>query len=113
MRFYLNAHTLGFHPQSPQLAINLDKYYKVKVPKEVLFEQSHQQNLELNTKIMKQYQVKLPLKRFRLNGHTLGFYPKTPKFKLQTKQIVPCGSTATELLFEQSHIMILSTDSKV
>lgn len=38
MRFYLNAHTLGFHPQSPQLAIHLDKYYKVKVPKEVSLE---------------------------------------------------------------------------
>ena len=38
MRFYLNAHTLGFHPQSPQLAKHLDKYYKVKVPKEVSFE---------------------------------------------------------------------------
>ena len=38
MTFYLNAHTLGFHPQSPKLATHLDKYYKVTVAKEVLFE---------------------------------------------------------------------------
>lgn len=50
--------------------------------------------------------MKIPLKRFWLNGHTLGFHPKTPKFKRQTKQIVPRESTAAEVLFEKSHIMI-------
>ena len=33
--------------------------------------------------------MKILLKRFHLNGHTIGFHPQTQKLELRTKQIVP------------------------
>ena len=33
----------------------------------------------------KEYRVKELLKRFHLNGHTIGFYPQTQKLELHTK----------------------------
>ena len=38
--------------------------------------------------------------RFHLSGHAIGFHLQTQKLELQTKQIVPCESTAEEVLFE-------------
>ena len=49
--------------------------------------------------------MKVLLKRFHLNGNTIGFHPQTQKLELRTKQIVPCESTAEEVSFD--------TDSKV
>ena len=45
--------------------------------------------------------VKVLLKRFRLNGNTIGFRPQTQKLELRTKYIVPCESTAEEVSFER------------
>ena len=53
------------------------------------------------------------LKRFYLNGNTIGFYPQTQNLELHTKYIVPCERTVDEVSFEWSHPRILSTDSKV
>ena len=53
------------------------------------------------------------LKRFHLNGHTIGFHPQTQELELHSKQIVPCESTAEEVSFELSHNRISSTDSRV
>ena len=39
---------------------------------------------------------------FHLNGHTIGFGPRTQQLELHTK-IAPCESTAEELSFEWSH----------
>ena len=47
--------------------------------------------------------MKVRLKRFLLNGHTIGFHPQTQKLKLCTKQIAPCESTAEEVSFKWSH----------
>ena len=33
----------------------------------------------------KEYQVKVLLKRFPLNGNTIGFHPQTQKLELHTK----------------------------
>ena len=55
--------------------------------------------------------MNLLLKRFRLNGHTIGFHPQTQELELHSKQIVPCQSTAEEVSFEWSHNRISSTDS--
>ena len=57
--------------------------------------------------------MKVLLKRFHLNGHTIGFHPQTQKLEVHTKQIVPCENTAEEVSFEWSHYRISSTDSKV
>ena len=57
--------------------------------------------------------MKVRLKRFRLNGHTIGFHPQTEKLEAHTKQIVPCERTAEEVSFEWSHHRISFTDSKV
>ena len=46
------------------------------------------------------YHVKVLLKRFHLDGNTIGLHPQTQKLELQTKKIVPCESTAEEVLFE-------------
>ena len=48
----------------------------------------------------KWYHVKVLLKRFHLNGNTIGFHPQTPKLELHTKYILPCESTAEEVSFE-------------
>ena len=40
------------------------------------------------------------LKRFHLNGYTIGFHPQTQKLEQHTKQIVLCESTAEEVSFE-------------
>ena len=53
------------------------------------------------------------LKRFYLNGSTIGFHPQTQKLELHTKYIVPCESTAEEASFEWSHHRISSPDSKL
>ena len=50
------------------------------------------------------------LKRFLLNGHTIGFHPQTRKLKLHTKQIIPGESPAEEVSVEWSHHRISSTD---
>ena len=57
--------------------------------------------------------MKVRLKRFLLNGHTIGFHPQTGKLKLHTKQIIPCESPAEEVSFEWSHHRISPTDWKV
>ena len=57
----------------------------------------------------KWYQAKVLLKRFHLNGHTIGFCQQTQKLE----QMAPCKSTAEEVSFEWSHHRISSTDSKV
>ena len=44
--------------------------------------------------------MKVLLKRFHLNGNTIGFHPQIQKLELHTKQIVPCESTAEEVSFE-------------
>ena len=46
--------------------------------------------------------MKVLLKRFHLNGNTIGVHPQTQKLELPTKQIVPCESTAEEVSFEWS-----------
>ena len=43
------------------------------------------------------------LKRFHLNGNTIGFYPQTQKLELNTKYIESCESTVEEVSFEWSH----------
>ena len=45
------------------------------------------------------YHVKVLLKRFQLNGHTIGFHPQTQKVQLHTKQIAPC-----EVLLKRFHL---------
>ena len=44
--------------------------------------------------------MKVLLKRFHLNGKTIGFHPQTQKLELRTNQIAPCESTAEEVSFE-------------
>ena len=56
---------------------------------------------------------KITVKRFYLNGHTIGFHPQTQKLELHTKGIVPCESTAEEVSFEWLHHRISSTDKMV
>ena len=57
--------------------------------------------------------MKVLLKRFHLNGNTIGFHPQTQKLELHTKYIVPCESTTEEVSFEWQHHRMLTTDSKV
>ena len=45
--------------------------------------------------------VKVLLKRFHLNGHTVGLRPQPQKLELRTKYIVPCESTTEEVSFER------------
>ena len=40
------------------------------------------------------------LKRFHLNGNTIGFHRQIQKLELHTKLIVPCEQTAEEVSFE-------------
>ena len=47
--------------------------------------------------------MRVLLSSFHLNGNTIGFHPQTQKLELHTKQIVPCESTAEEILFEWQH----------
>ena len=56
--------------------------------------------------------MKVLLKRFHLNGNTIGFHPQNQKLELHSKQIVPCESTAVKVSFEWSHHWILYTDLK-
>ena len=44
--------------------------------------------------------MKVLLKRFHLNGHTIVFHVQTQQLELCTKQIVPSGRTAEEVSFE-------------
>ena len=44
--------------------------------------------------------MKVLLKRFHLNGNTIGFCPWVLKLELCTKEIVPCKSTVEEVSFE-------------
>ena len=57
--------------------------------------------------------MKVLLKRFDLNGHTIGFGPQTQKLELHTKCIVPYESTVEEVSFEWSQHRISFTESKV
>ena len=41
--------------------------------------------------------VKVLLKRFHLNSHTVVFHPQTKKLELHSKQVVPCESTVEEV----------------
>ena len=50
----------------------------------------------LNTK----HHVKVLLKRFHLNGNTIGFHPQTQKLDLHAKYIAPFESAAKEVSFE-------------
>ena len=36
------------------------------------------------------------LKRFHLNGNTIGFHPQTQKIELHTNQIAPCENSTGE-----------------
>ena len=45
----------------------------------------------------KWFHVNELLKRFHLNGHTIGFHTQTQKLKPQIKQVVPCENTAEEV----------------
>ena len=59
----------------------------------------HQNSSKLATFIL--YHVKVLLKRFHLNGHTMTkFHPQTRTLEPHAKQIVPCESTAEEVSFE-------------
>ena len=44
--------------------------------------------------------MKVPRKRFRLSGNTIGFHPRTQHLELLTKQIAPCEKTVEEVLLE-------------
>ena len=44
--------------------------------------------------------MKVLLKRFHLNGNTIGFHSQTQKLEQHTKEIVPCEKTAEEVSFE-------------
>ena len=48
--------------------------------------------------------MKVLLKRFHLNGHTIGFHPQTQKLQLHTKKIARCESTAEEVSFNDNTI---------
>ena len=61
----------------------------------------------------KQYLVKVLLKRFHLNGHTIGFHPQTLQLGLHTKQIVPCERSVEEVSFEWSHHRVSSINSEI
>ena len=51
--------------------------------------------------------MKVLLKRFHLNGNTIGFHPQTQSYNY-ILNIVPCESTAEEVSFENwSHHRIL------
>ena len=63
-------------------------------------------------KVRTKYQLNSTMKRFHLNCHTIGFHPQSQKLELHTKYIVPCESTAEEVLIEWSNHRISSTDSK-
>ena len=106
-RFHLNGHTIGFHPQTQKL----EQMVPCKsTAEEVSFEWSHHRISFHRLKSQnKWYHAKVLLKRFHLNGHTIGFRPQTQKLE----QMVPCKSTAEEVSFEWSHHRISSTDSKV
>ena len=49
--------------------------------------------------------MKVLLKRFHLNGHTIGFQQQTQKSQLYIILIVPCESTSNEVSFVSSHHM--------
>ena len=57
--------------------------------------------------------MKVLLKRFHLNGYTIGFHPQTQKLEQHTKIIVQYESTAEEVSFEWLHLRVSSTDSEV
>ena len=125
-RFHLNGHTIGFRPQTQKL----EQMVPCKsTAEEVSFEWSHHRISSTDSKVRTngtmqycksfilvtpissttQKHAKVLLKRFHLNGHTIGFHPQTQKLE----QMVPCKSTAEEVSFEWSHHRISSTDSKV
>ena len=47
--------------------------------------------------------MKVLLKRFHLNAHTIGVHPQTQKLKPRTNQMEPHESTAEEVSIESSH----------
>ena len=49
------------------------------------------------------YHVKVLLKRFHLNAHTIGFHLQTQKLKPRTNQMEPYESTAEEVSIQSSH----------
>ena len=57
--------------------------------------------------------MKVLLKRFYLNGNTIGFHPQTQKLEMHNRSIVPCESTAEEVSFEWSYHRILCSESIV
>ena len=57
--------------------------------------------------------MKVLLKRFHLNGNTIGFHPQTQKLELPTKFKIPCENTAEAVSFECSHDMTWSTNQIV
>jgi len=48
----------------------------------------------------KRNDVKVLLKRFHLNDHTIGFHTPTKELELHSKEEMPCESTAEEVSFE-------------
>ena len=52
--------------------------------------------------------MKVLLKRFHLNGNTIGFDPQTQKLELHTNYIVPCERPAKNVSFEWSQHKISS-----
>ena len=57
--------------------------------------------------------MKVLLKRFHLNGNTIGFHPQTQKLELRTKQIVTYERIVEEVSLEWSHHRISSIGSIV
>ena len=52
--------------------------------------------------------MKVLLRRFHLNGHTIGFHPQTQTLELNTKQTASYESIAkAEVSFEWSHLGFL------
>ena len=47
--------------------------------------------------------MKVLLKRFHLNAHTIGVHPQTQKLKPRTNQMEPHESAAVEVSIESSH----------
>ena len=82
----------------PVLSSSLVDFWMTRICFMSSFFTKHKNSSKLATFIL--YHVKVLLKRFHLNGQTMGVHPQTQKLKLRTKQIVPCESTAEEVSFE-------------
>ena len=90
-RFHLNGHTLEFCLYTPKLKLHTKQIVPSEsAAKEVFYlnvtpQDFIQRRISQNYIINKQYHVKVLLKRFYLNGNTIGFHPQTQKLELHTK----------------------------